>query len=95
MSYEVFWKLDPRKLKPFIEAFKQSQKLKQEETNMEAWIQGIYFQQAIASCFNKDAKYPEKPINFSGEPEPMPVIVDKFEALTIMWNQERRQNNGN
>ena len=32
-----------------------------------AFYQGLYVQQAIASCFDKKAKYPKKPLSIEAE----------------------------
>lgn len=58
VSYELFWTLDPKSLAPFVKAFA----LKQKYDDVCNWQLGIYIQQAIAACFNKSAKYPNKPM---------------------------------
>lgn len=44
----------------YIEEKKQEIKL----LDVSAYYQGMYVQQAIASCFSKKAKYPKKPLSF-------------------------------
>ena len=59
VSYDLFWHLNPKKLKPFSDAYK----LKTKAEDRMAWRMGIYIQIAIASCFPKSkAKYPESPL---------------------------------
>lgn len=65
VSYELFWHLNPTKLKPFHTAFENQRKMRDEE-NWMYW--GTYGMSALsvvlASAFNKNsqAKYIEKPI---------------------------------
>ena len=65
VPYEVFWHLNPTKLKPFQTAFENKRKLRDEE-NWLIW--GTYGMSALsvvlASAFSKNsqAKYVEKPM---------------------------------
>ena len=45
MSYEQYWYADTRLLKAFYEAYK----LKQEQINHQAWLNGVYVYKAISS----------------------------------------------
>lgn len=58
VDYELFWTLNPKSLTPFFKAF--SMKIKYEDRM--TWQQGAYIRMAIASCFNKDSKYPSSPL---------------------------------
>ena len=58
MNEEQFWETNPRKMKPYSEAFKQRQMMKDNED----WRLGLYIKAAIASSFNNKNKYPEKPM---------------------------------
>jgi hypothetical protein len=44
---------EPRKLEPFIEAYKQKMKLTQEQISFISWLTGMYATHAIAACFGK------------------------------------------
>lgn len=57
VDYELFWKLNPKTLQPFIKAFE----LEEERKDVWAWQQGLYIQVAVASNFNKEVKYPSTP----------------------------------
>lgn len=65
VPYEVFWHLNPTKLKPFQTAFENKRKLRDEE-NWLVW--GTYGMSALsvvlASAFSKNsqAKFIEKPV---------------------------------
>jgi hypothetical protein len=65
VPYELFWHLNPTKLKPFYTAFENKRKMRDEE-NWLTW--GTYamsmFSTVFASAFNKNsqAKYIDKPM---------------------------------
>ena len=90
IDYDLFWKLNPRSLSPFIKAFG----LKQEQLDTVAWQQGIYIQKAIASIMDKNAKYPTKPM-FSSKEEKKPMSMEeikaKFMAKAISINSQFRK----
>ena len=69
VPYELFWKLNPKKLEPFQKAAEMEQKAMQARLNLTGWVNGIYIQHAVASCFAKNAKYPQKPIDIFGTEE--------------------------
>lgn len=66
VPYELFWKLNPKKLEPFEKAMEMEQKAQQARLNLTAWVSGVYVQHAVASCFSKGAKYPQKPLDIFG-----------------------------
>ena len=66
VPYELFWKLNPKKLEPFIKAAEMEQRAQQARLNLTAWVNGVYVQHAVASCFAKNAKYPSKPLDIFG-----------------------------
>lgn len=99
VDYELFWTLNPRKLKPFQKAYSQRQKIKYEEMNYRAWINGLYVQNAIGSAFSKRGKYPDKPFRFnesinekvSGE-KPKSKERVQMEVIAMMWNKQFKDN---
>lgn len=66
VPYEIFWHLNPRKLKPFEKAYELEMEAKQNAENLKAWLNGLYNQNAVASVFSKNAKYPKKPFELFG-----------------------------
>lgn len=66
VPYDVFWHLNPRKLKPFEKAYEMELEGKQNAMNLEAWLNGLYNQNAVASIFSKSARYPKKPFELFG-----------------------------
>lgn len=59
VEHDYFWTLTPKSLQPFVKAFE----LKQEYDDTLAWTNGLYVTMAIASSFDKDSKYPDKPLS--------------------------------
>lgn len=61
VDYDLFWRLNPKTLAPFIKAFS----LRQKYDDTIAWQTGLYIRTAIASYFNKEVKYPTKPFSMT------------------------------
>ena len=67
MSYEQYWEQSPR----LAIAYRKAYRLKHETENEQAWLQGLYFYDAVAVCLanafgGKSAKkqnYLERPID--------------------------------
>ena len=57
MTWEEFWYESLERLP----AYWQMHQFNIERRNQELWMQGLYIQEAVASCLSKKAKYPEKP----------------------------------
>ena len=102
VPYELFWHLNPTKLKPFYKAFENKRKIRDEE-NWTYW--GYYGMSALsvvlANAFSKNsqAKYIEKPVcqemaNKDREltEEEMQKEIEKAILVEEMWiaNDKRR-----
>lgn len=91
VDYELFWQLTPRKLEPFVEAYKQKTELEtetfREKTNFAAWLQGIYFARAIAANFSKNTKYFDEPISLQAQDDGGVAKAVKFEAWAMEFNR--------
>ena len=60
VDYDLFWKLNPKSLAPFVKAFEMKWK-HQDEINHQL---GIYIQLAVASCLDgKKVQYPKNPFS--------------------------------
>ena len=57
MTWQEFWYESLSRL----EMYWQKNQFEIERRNQELWMQGIYIREAVASCMDKKAKYPEKP----------------------------------
>ena len=95
VPYETFWNLTPKKIEPFIEAFRQKQIYEaeafKEQTNFTAWLNGIYISHAISACYSKNAVYPEIPLDLSGKSNNDEQDAIKFEAWALAFNAERKK----
>lgn len=59
--------------------------------NYEAWLNGLYIRQAVASIFSKNGKYPDKPIESSTDRNPLEKEADfkaKFEVWAKLHNKK-------
>ena len=103
MSYEQFWEQDCTLVIPFRKAYK----IRQEEQNQSAWLQGLYFFEgvsvAIGRSFSKagrNLKYPEKPYDLNPPKEKsraeivqeqQELIFEKMQAMAMKYNREFRE----
>lgn len=71
--------MNPRKLHPYVLA----ENIKREQKSHDAWLQGLYIQQAIVSSFDSKhrAKYPDKPIRVT------PLTEEEKRAKAIQEQQ--------
>ena len=94
IPYDLFWKLNPRKLKPFRKAEEMKIEASQARLNLTAWISGIYIQHAIASCFGKNNKYPKEPIDFFQKKEKLTPEQEaaNFAAYVEQFAMRRKKN---
>jgi len=62
ISYELFWKINPRIMKAFQAEYNRSVKERYEEMNYSAWLSGLYIVSSIQKALDpKKAKYPDAP----------------------------------
>lgn len=93
VQYDLFWRLNPRRLKPFLKSYELRIENKRDMVNFHAWINNLYMGQMIASMFNKGEKYFEEPIDLNvkeekiDEPKVNPEAV-KFSAMAMMFNKQ-------
>ena len=85
VSYETFWTLNPRTLKPFIEAYK----IKQEVLDEEMWRMGIYVHEAVGVVLaNAFAKKTAKKAEYFKEPL---LKQHKLETTELTEEQKLQQ----
>lgn len=100
MGYELFFKLNPKKLNPFVKAQESKVKYEYERIDYEAWLNGLYVRLATASVLSKDVKYPNKPLFLSekdqleGQQENSKeqAFKAKFEAWSKTFNKQIKNN---
>lgn len=91
VDYNVFWTLNPRKLKPFEKAYEMKLESRQNSMNLEAWLKGLYTQHAVASIMSKRAKYPQKPFDLFGNQKKTPQQeADEFMRFMLQHNAQKR-----
>ena len=86
VPYELFWHLNPRKLKPFEKAYEMEIESRQNSMNLESWLNGLYNQNAVASVFSKNAKYPTKPFDIFGK-QKAKTPEEEFEEFKMYAEQ--------
>lgn len=104
MTAEEYWEGDNTLPYFYRKAYKLRVKNKRDENNFNAWLQGQYMLDAIAACFTKSGKYPEKPYEFESkmpelkteaeEQEFMRQAAEGFAAFVFAKNKERKRKQG-
>ena len=64
---DVFWQLNPKYMYMYQDNYIKEKQEQLKMLDVAAFYQGLYVQQAIASCFDKKAKYPKKPLSIEAE----------------------------
>ena len=82
--------MNPKKLESFVTAFRQKTefefKRKKEEINFSAWLNGLYFGEAVSSLFSKKSKYPKEPLSL--EPQSAESkFIDMKSAMAVWANK--------
>lgn len=100
IDYDLFWRLNPKTLKPFGNAYRLKQERDYDSDNRKAWMSGLYVARAIAANFGKGKKYPEKPIEFyqkdseghlvQTEEDKARMDAERFEAWAIAFNAKMK-----
>lgn len=65
ISIDEFWQLNPKYMYMYQENYIKEKKEQMEFMDVSAFYNGLYVQQAIASCFNRKVKYPKKPFSIA------------------------------
>ena len=87
----MFWKLNPKSLRPFFEAYKEKQKDEVDKINFQSWLSGVYIERAIGSSLSKKVKYFSEPINLEGGKELTPE--EKYEDIRVRFLTQAKQHN--
>lgn len=100
VDYNLFWSLNPKRLKPFLEA----NKLKLKQQNEFMWLQGMYIFDAVSvAIYNnfkdkgkKSMEYLQEPLEiFKPTPEEMEARAERERQKVIAFfnNLERQFKN--
>lgn len=80
MTYEQFWNDCPELYFTYQEAYVE----KLREKDLLQWQLGVYIQHAIASCLDKNAKYPRKQLFFNKDERPKNAKEMRDKAMSIV-----------
>ena len=78
---DVFWELNPKYMYMYQDTYIKEKEEQIKLMDVAAYYQGLYVHQAIASCFNKNAKYPKKPYSLVEKEKPLSP-EEKFKLWT-------------
>lgn len=84
MSEELFWTMNPTKIKPYVEA-ERKKDIKHDYWN---WMLGAYVKSSIASALDKHNKYSDKPYLEKAEDE---RVIDGSELSEAEQEIERHK----
>ena len=99
MPLQEFWNEDPDLLWIYRTSYMNRQKNEAEIINYQAWLQGLYNHQAIASALSKGVKYLEKPLDLEGKTKEKQQIelTNKIKQRAMQCKamiQQRREKKG-
>lgn len=80
---DVFWNLNPKYMYMYQDEYIREKEEQIKLLDVAAYYQGLYVQQAIASCFSKRARYPKKPLSLTEQKKPL-----SGEEQFKLWVQE-------
>ena len=90
MTYELYWDGEPTLVIPY----RKADILRQKRANNDAWLQGVYFQMAVASTLDKKTKYPKVPFDIGNDkpaPTGMTVKQEKAKAAFMLFAERFNQ----
>ncbi len=90
----TFRNLNPRIMYAYQDAYIEQKKQEMQMLDVAAFYNGLYMQQAIASCFSKSAKYPKKPLSFMEKKQESLSDTEKFKLWIAEFNRKFDENQG-
>lgn len=84
IPYNVFWTLNPRKIKPFFEAYKIKRKMLDEQM----WFMGAYVHNAVLSAVEKNLAGKKAKTNYLEKPFMQEETETKAENKTDKSKEE-------
>lgn len=98
MPLQEFWNDDPDLLwvyrTSYLDKIENKTELQREIINFQAWLQGFYNFNAIASAFSKNLKYFEKPIELDKKEENLSDKIIKKLMKSKEYIEQRREEKG-
>ena len=98
MPYSEYWDGEPKAVRSYRNAYK----IRQDETNLAAWLQGLYNYVALATALgnsfsNTKQDYPNKPFDLHKKEETPEEIRERyyqrFKQMEEMWNRANERSN--
>lgn len=89
ISEELFWTLNPHKLKPYIKANELREERKREEMNVMAYVQGIYVRDALLCTVGNMFKSKGKPYEYPEEPHELFGVKKKIEEEVELTEDDK------
>ena len=89
---DVFWDLNPKYMYIYQDAYIKEKEEHIKMLDVAAYYQGLYVQQAVASCFSKKVKYPKKPLSLKKDEKKRLEDMSEKEYYKAMRNAIRRMN---
>lgn len=89
---DVFWELNPKYMYMYQDNYIKEKKEQLQMLDVAAYYQGLYVHRAIASCFNKRVKYPEKPYSLVKNEKPL-TEAEKFKLWVAEFNRQFDEKN--
>lgn len=90
---DVFWELNPKYMYMYQDNYIKEKEEQVKLLDVSAFYNGLYVQQAIASCFNKHAKYPKKPYSIVEKKKPLSG-EEQFKLWAEEFNRRFDENKG-
>lgn len=90
---DVFWDLNPKYMYMYQDTYIKEKEEQIKLMDVAAYYQGLYVHQAIASCFNKNAKYPKTPYSLVEKEKPLSP-EEKFKLWIEEFNRKFDENQG-
>lgn len=88
LDLKMFWRLNPRRMKPFLDLFEQKQREDRDRLNFHAYMTGVYVRDAISACFGKNSKYPSTPYDLRSQEEiDASISPEEYNRRLILMNE--------
>ncbi len=83
---DVFWGLNPRYMDIYQKEYIKEKEEQIKLLDVSAYYNGIYVQQAIASCFDKKVRYPKQPLSLMQKEKPL-TGEEQFKLWVAEYNR--------
>lgn len=88
LPYASFLNMTPRVIVAHVKAYEESERRRLNERYADAWLNGQYVLQAIASAFGKGNQYPSEPYRELTQEEQKKQLIDFLNGFKIKHKKE-------